>query len=104
MNESITPESILNQLGNITRMERGTLSIIREGSTGPFYNMQYRENGKNKTVYVPRDQVDIVTQNTEHYKTACQLFEQFVDLKSAQAREGRLNSKKNGNSVRYCSK
>lgn len=94
MNTLTTPESILNELGNISRIERGTLSIIREGSTGLFYNMQYRENGKNKTVYVPRDQVDLVTQNTEAYKAACQLFEQFVDLKSAQAREERLHDKK----------
>jgi len=96
MKTSITPESILNEIGNIARIERGNLSVIREGSTGPFYNMQYRENGKNKTVYVPRDQVNEVRENTENYKKACVLFERFIDVKSTQAREQRLRGKKNG--------
>jgi hypothetical protein len=41
-------------------MERGKLSVIKESSNGPLYKLQARENGKNITRYIPRDQVPAV--------------------------------------------
>jgi hypothetical protein len=49
-------------------MERGKLSIIKESASGPFYKLQARENGKNVTRYVPREQVPAVREAIEGYK------------------------------------
>jgi hypothetical protein len=61
------------QLAAITRMERGHLSIIRTGPDGqPYHNLQHRENGRNVSEYIPRDQVATVQENIaayEHFKT-----------------------------------
>ena len=94
MNNPNPPESLLQQIAGINRMERGKLSVIREGSTGPFYNLQYREAGKNKTVYVPREQADQVRENTDNYRKAAEIFDQYVEQKSEQARSERQGGKK----------
>ncbi len=80
----------MRDIAGIERMERGKLSVIRESATGAFYNLQYREAGKNKTVYVARDQVNQVTENTQNYHKAVELFEQYVDLVSERSRTERL--------------
>ena len=49
-------------------MERGKLSVMKEGSTGPFYKIQAREQGKNLTRYVPREQVGAVQEAIEGYQ------------------------------------
>ncbi len=92
-----TNESLLQQIASIQRMEKGNLSIIREGATGPFYNLQYREDGRNKTVYVPRNQVDLVVENTDNYRKASELFQQYVNQKSEEARSEREGKKKQRN-------
>jgi hypothetical protein len=55
-------------------MERGKLSIIRQGPEGPYYNLQRREAGRNVTEYVPRDQVPLV----EEHIAAHENFERLV--------------------------
>lgn len=57
MNTPLTPEAILQQITQIQRMDRGTLSIIRQGPEGPYYNHQCYENGRNVSRYVPAKQV-----------------------------------------------
>jgi hypothetical protein len=77
MNES-NPAQILQQIAQIQRMEPGKLCVIGHGPNGPYYNLQYRENGKSVSRYVPADQVDAVIHNTENFKK----FEGLVSLYS----------------------
>jgi|SRR5665213_2438937 len=56
MNSESTPQSVLVAIAQIQRMERGTLSVIRQGPEGPYYNHQCHEEGRNVTRYVPSSQ------------------------------------------------
>ncbi len=44
MNNLITPQHLLEQILQIRRMEHGSLSIIRQGPKGPYYNLNSWEN------------------------------------------------------------
>lgn len=59
-------------------MERGKLSIIRESPSGPFYKLQARENGKNATRYVPREQAAAVQEAIEGYQRFTSLSEEYA--------------------------
>jgi hypothetical protein len=78
MNSNSLPP-ILQQIAQIQSMERGKLSVIKESSSGPFYKLQAREQGKNVTRYVPREQVPAVQQALEGYKQFQALTEQYAD-------------------------
>ena len=67
-------------------MERGKLSVIREGPSGPFYKIQAREDGKNVTRYVPRDQVPATQEAIEGYKKFQALTDQYAELKIRETR------------------
>ena len=67
-------------------MERGKLSIMREGPSGPFYKIQAREEGRNRTRYVPRDQVPAIEQAIEGYRQFQELSEQYALLKIQETR------------------
>jgi hypothetical protein len=78
------------QLAAITRMERGHLSVIRTGPDGqPYYNLQHRENGRNVTEYIPRDQVATVEENIAAYERFKTLIDEHVDEISEQSRQER---------------
>lgn len=78
------------QLAAITRMERGHLSIIRTGPDGqPYYNLQHRENGRNVTEYIPRDQVATVEQNIAAYERFKALIDEHVNEISEKSRQER---------------
>ena len=53
-----TPHSaqLFEKIAQIQRMERGKLTVMREGPEGPYYKLQVWENGKNLSRYVSRDQ------------------------------------------------
>ena len=59
-------------------MERGKLSVIKESSAGPFYKIQAREQGKNLTRYVPREQVGAVQEAIEGYQRFESLTQQYA--------------------------
>jgi hypothetical protein len=80
MNTKPTPESILQDIAQIQRLERGTLSVIRQGPEGPYYNHQCYENGKNVSRYVPLEQVPEVQQAIEGYHRLQQLVQQYVQI------------------------
>jgi len=67
-------------------MERGKLSVIKQSASGPFYKLQARQNGKNVTRYVPREQVPAVQQALEGYKQFQALTEQYADEVITQTR------------------
>jgi hypothetical protein len=80
MNTTPTAQSILNDLGQIQRLDRGTLSVIRQGPQGPYYNHQCYENGRNVSRYVPGEQVAELQRAIEAYHRFQQLVEQYVQL------------------------
>jgi len=80
MNPKPSPESILQQMAQIQRMERGTLSVIRQGPQGPYYNHQCYEGGRNVSRYVSGEQRAEVQEAMEGYHRFQQLVRDYVDL------------------------
>jgi hypothetical protein len=74
----LTPQSLIEQILQIQRMEHGSLSIIRQGPNGPYYNLNSWENGKNCCRYLPQDKVPEVQQAIEGYQQYQQLTEQYA--------------------------
>lgn len=81
----------IKQIAAVTRMEPGKLSVIRTGPDGrPYHNLQHRENGRNVSEYIPRDQVAAVEQNIAAY----QHFRTLVDEHVAEIAEISRNERK----------
>lgn len=78
MNTPLTPQSLIEQILQIQRMEHGSLSIIRQGPNGPYYNLNSWENGKNCCRYLPQDKVPEVQQAIAGYQQYQQLTEQYA--------------------------
>lgn len=76
----ITPTQILQQIAQIQYMEPGKLCVIGQGPNGPYYNLQCREKGKTLSLYVPTDQIPLVTQNTANYRQFQALVAQYAQL------------------------
>ncbi len=74
----LTPQALLEQILQIQRMEHGSLSIIRQGPDGPYYNLNSWENGKNCCRYLPQDKVPEVQQAIAGYHQYQQLTEQYA--------------------------
>ena len=53
---------------------------VRQGPKGPYYNLQWREQGKAFSRYVPADQVEVVAQHTVNYQTFQDLVCQYAQL------------------------
>jgi hypothetical protein len=99
MTSKPTPQSVLQQIAQIQKIEKGTICVIREGPKGPYYNHQCYENGKNVSRYVPRDQVEQFKQGIEGYQRFQILVEEYVHLMVEQTRAERSAvSKKNSRS------
>ena len=94
MHSSLTPESILAQIAQIQHMDRGTVSIIRQGPEGPYYNHQCYEDGKNVSRYVPCDEVTALKEAIAGYQRFQQLVAQYVKVVVERTRAERQGSKK----------
>ena len=90
MNSTPTPEALLHQIAAIQHLERGTLSVLRQGTRGPCCNFQRWENGRNTSQYVPAEQVPAVQQNLEAHARFQDLIEQYVQVLSDRSRAARL--------------
>jgi hypothetical protein len=90
MTPSPTPESILQQMAGIQRLERGTLSVVRQSAAGPCCNFQRWEDGRNVSQYVCAEEVPLVRANLAAYEQCAALMEQYVQLLSTRSREERL--------------
>ena len=89
MNPQPTPQSILHAIAQIQRLERGTVSVLRPGPQGPYYNHQCYENGRNVSRYVPAEQVaDLQAAITGHQRVQ-ELMAQYVQLLVEQTRAER---------------
>jgi hypothetical protein len=94
MKPSPTPESLLQQIARFQRLDRGTLSVLRQGPRGPYYNHQCYEAGKNVTRYVPADQVAQLQRDLEAYRQFQALVAQYVDLLVEHTRAARAAGSK----------
>lgn len=81
-----TPQARLQELGRITRMERGTLCRMREGPHGPYFNHQTWENGRNVVRYVPREQVTELQEAIANYRRFLRLTQAYADAIIRQTR------------------
>jgi len=77
---------LLHQIAQIQHMEPGKLCLMRQGPKGPYYNLQWREDGKAISRYVPSDQVQAVTQNTANYGRFQTLMNQYAQIIIEQTR------------------
>ena len=90
-----TPESILQDIAQIQRMDRGSVSVIRQGPDGAYYNHQCYEDGRNVSRYVSGEQVADLKEAIEGYRRFQQLTEQYVQLLVERTRaERKAGSKK----------
>jgi len=77
MNSTQTAQ-LFEQIAHIKRMERGKLTVMREGPEGPYYKLQAWEKGKNVSRYVSRDEAPAVREALEGYHRFQQLTEQYA--------------------------
>ena len=89
MKTQITPESLLQELAQIQRLDRGTVSVIRQGPAGPYYNHQCYENGRNVSRYVPAEQVPELQAALADYQRFQHLVQHYVELRVEQTRAQR---------------
>jgi len=89
MNPKSTPQSLLQQIAQIKRMEPGKLCVIGQGPNGPYHNLQCREDGKTRTRYVPAEQVAGVAEHTANYRRFQSLTEEYAALVIARTRAER---------------
>ena len=80
MSPETTPQSILQQISQIQRLDRGTISVFRHGPAAAYYNHQCYENGRNISRYVPREQLPALQEAIEGYHRFQQLVDQYVEL------------------------
>ena len=71
---------LLQQIAQIQQMEPGKLCVMRQGPKGPYYNLQWRDQGRALSRYVPSDQVELVAQHTANYQTFQNLVGQYAQL------------------------
>jgi membrane-bound lytic murein transglycosylase MltF len=89
MNTPRTPDSVFHEIAQIQRMDRGTLSILRQGPSGPYYNHQCYENGRNVSRYVPADQVAVLREDLQSFRRFEQLVAEYSQLLVEQTRAQR---------------
>jgi hypothetical protein len=73
-------QSILRDMAQIQRMVKGSLHVIRQGPSGPYYNLQFVENGKHVSRYVPADQVGPLCQAIDGYHQFTRLADEYSQL------------------------
>ena len=80
MNTKITPQSLLQEIAQIQQLDRGTVSVLRQGPQGAYYNHQCYENGRNVSRYVPPEQVPDLQAAIDGYQRVQELMTQYVQL------------------------
>ena len=95
MKQLPTPESLFQQMAQISRMEPGKLCAIRQGPDGPYFNLQCRHSGKTLTRYIPRDQAELVATHTANHERFQSLVSEYIALVAERTRaEREAGSKK----------
>jgi hypothetical protein len=78
MNNTTDPQSLLKQIAQIQRMERGKLSIMRQGPKGPYFKLQTWQKGKNISRYIPSSQAPALQEAIRGYQKYRQLTERYA--------------------------
>ena len=78
MKDTTRPRSFLEQAAQIQRMERGKLSVMRQGPNGPYFKLQTWEKGKNVSRYIPAGQAPAYQEAVQGYHEYQQLIEQHA--------------------------
>lgn len=98
-----TTETILQDLAQIQRLDRGTVSVIRQGPAGAYYNHQCYEKGRNVSRYVSGEQVAALKDAIAGYHRFQQLVTQYVELMVEKTRAERQAALKKKNPRRNSS-
>jgi hypothetical protein len=87
---------ILQEMQNITRMERGKLCVQSRGPGSPtFYKLPAWHKGQNATRYVPADEVPALKEALANHQRFQDLAAEFAELTITQTRlDARADSKK----------
>jgi hypothetical protein len=72
------PTQLFQQIAQIHRMERGKLSVMRQGPERTHYKLQVWENGKNLSRHVSNEQTPAVQQAIDGYQRFQDLTEQYA--------------------------
>jgi len=72
------PTQLFEKMAQIQRMERGKLTVMRQGPEGPYYKLQVWENGQNLSRYISRDQAASVQDAIDGYHEFEALAEQYA--------------------------
>lgn len=72
------PTDLLEQAAQIQRMERGKLSVMREGPNGTHFKLQSWENGKNFSRHVGSQEAPVVQEAIEGYHKFQELTQQYA--------------------------
>jgi hypothetical protein len=93
-------QRLLKQIGAIDAMERGKLSAYsfkeRVGGGGSYHKLQHWQEGKNRTRYVPADELAGVETALAGYAQYQQLTEQYAQLVIAETRQNIASKKRAG--------
>lgn len=73
-------------VAQIQRMERGKLTLMRQGPNGPHFKLQAWENGKNASRHVSQDQADAVQAAIDGYHRFQDLTERYAQTLIEQTR------------------
>jgi hypothetical protein len=78
--ETAQTAQLLQQIAQIQHMELGKPCVLGQGPNGPYYNLQWREQGKALSGYVPADEVEMLAQHTANYQRFQSLVDQYAHL------------------------
>jgi hypothetical protein len=99
---SPTKQQVLQQICAIPTMERGKLSAYsfkdRPGHAGPYHKLQQWEDGKNRTRYVPADELADIQAALAGYAQYRELTRQYADLVISETRQSIASKKKSSRS------
>jgi hypothetical protein len=95
---SPTKQQVLQQIAAISAMERGKLCAYsfkdRPGLAGPYHKLQQWEDGKNRTRYVPADELTDLEAALAGYAQYQELTRQYADLVIAETRQNIASKKR----------
>lgn len=78
MKDTSHPRSFLEQAAQIQRMERGKLSVMRQGPNGPYFKLQTWQKGRNVSRYIPASQAPAYQEAVQGYQDYQRLVEQHA--------------------------
>ena len=106
MDRGRTPEAILSDIAAIPTLERGTLCPMRRGGSGPYYNLQFWRDGRNRCEYVRQADLPAVREAVGNWRRYQALTEEYAEALEGRTRQGRqavrADRQKGGSTTRRC--